>query len=318
MTPRLTALAAAGTIAAGLLPAGASALTISGTSVKTLPESSPVTADQRVTDVIYYLDLHAGPSDQRFSVVLRPGSFATKGSRDEGQSVDGPLQFGLYGPGTVGQVVTDPVFGESCSSRGSLFHGYATGKATVDVALPAGADTTLAVRYKTGRRAPWVDTDLRLRFAFQDRLVGTYDAASPLFGAPTSVAEAVSQGITPAIPVISKGAGRRIGAHLQLKTTPAGAYGDARAPRTISRTSPVRVSGSLLPALAGKRVQLQWAKSGGRLRTAATVRTTSGGRFSAVVRPPGTGTYELWAKYPSQDGPLASDTTSCPLRFKAR
>ncbi|MFT4036435.1 MAG: hypothetical protein QM679_12750 [Patulibacter sp.] len=305
-------------VASLLCPTAASALTISGTTVRTLPESTPLAADQRATDIIYYLDLHAGPADERFSVTLTPGQFATQGRRDEGQSVDGPLQFGLYGPGEVGQVTTEPQFSSVCSDRGERYHGYATGPATADVWLPANANTTLAIRYKTGRRAPWADTDLRLRFAFQQQLVGTYDSSSSLFGDATSVADAGTLSITGAVPVVSSGKGRKIGAHLLLATTPSGTWGDSSAPRTLKRSATVRASGSLLPALAGKRVQLQWAKPGGQLRVAATVKTRSGGRFSATLHPPGTGTYELWATYPSQTGPLTSDTTSCPLVFKIR
>lgn len=309
------------------LPAAASALTISGTSVKTLPESTPVRADATTTDVIYYLDLHAGAADERFSVRLVPPRFATRGSANEGASVDGPMQFGLYGPGTVGRVVTEPTFAPLCSSRDRAFHGYETGAATVDVSLPAGANTTLAIRYKTGRRAPWVDTDFRLRFSFQQQLFGTYDAGSPLFGAATSVADAGSHTQTQQVPVAGKGSTvggtkitrGKIGAHLLLESSPKGAYGDEDTPgRRISRTTPVRVKGQLLPATTGKRVVLQWAKPGKPLKTAARVTTGAGGRFSATLRPPGTGNYELWASYPAQPGPLAADSTSCPARFTVR
>jgi hypothetical protein len=318
-SPRFLTCAAVAA-ACALLPASASALTISGTTVKTLPESTPLAADQRVTDVIYYLDLHAGPTDERFSVRLQPGSFARQGSRDEGKSVDGPLQFGLYGPGTVGQVVTDPAFAVPCSDRDQAFHGYATGGATVDVHLPAGANTTLAIRYKTGRRAPWADTDLRLRFAFQSTLVGQYDATSPLFGAATSVEGANTQNITREVPVVSAGKGRRIGAHLILQTTPKGTDGDdgETAPRTVRASAPITVRGRLLPALSGKRVILQWRKAGQGLRTAKAVRTGAGGRFTTTLKLPGKGTYELWAAYPTQPGPLAKDTTSCPIVFRGQ
>lgn len=318
-SPRLLTAAALGALALAL-PASAGALTISGTTMKTLPESTPITADQRVTDIIYYLDLHAGATDERFSVRLRPGAFAREGGRDEGQSVDGPLQFGLYGPGTVGQVVTEPAFATPCSDRDRAFHGYSTGTATVDVFLPAGANTTLAIRYKTGRRAPWVDTDLRLRFAFESRLVGTYDAASPLFGAATNVDSANTQTITRELPVVASGKGRKIGAHLILETTPKGTYGDdgETAARTVKATAPIRVRGRLLPALSGKRVVLQWRKPGQSLRTAKRVRTTKGGRFTTTLRLPGKGAYELWAAYPTQPGSLTSDTTSCPIRFTGR
>ncbi|MBO9532869.1 MAG: hypothetical protein J7513_07850 [Solirubrobacteraceae bacterium] len=277
-----------------------------------------MTANQGSTDVIYYLDLHAGATDERFSVLLRPGAFATEGRSDEGQSVDGPLQFGLYGPGTVGSTVSDPAIGRECSAKDRT-HGYATGNAVVDLALPAGANTTLAVRYGIGRRAPWVDTDLRLRFGFQQKLIGDYPATSPLAGAATSVAGIASSGVTPAIPVESKGSGKRIGAHLLLSTSPRGSDGtDGGKPRSLKLSSRVKVSGRLLPALAGKRVQLQWAKSGGTPRTAATVKTTRRGRFSARLRAPARGTYELWASYPSQAGPLRSDSTSCPIVYRVR
>lgn len=312
------------------LPSVAHALTISGTSVKTLPESTPVHADASTTDVIYYLDLHADPSvDERFSVRLVPPRFATRGPNgaSEGSSVDGPMQFGLYGPGTVGKVVTEPTFAPLCSSRDRAFHGYETGAATVDIALPAGANTTLAIRYKTGRRAPWIDTDFRLRFSFAQQLFGTYDAGSPLFGAATSVAAASTHTQTQQVPVAGNGSrvnGAKItrgkfGAHLLLQTTPKGTYGDEDiAGRKISRSTRVKVKGQLLPATTGRKVLLQWAKPGKPLKTAARVTTGAGGRFTASLKPPGAGSYELWASYPQQPGPLAADSTSCPARFQVR
>lgn len=316
---RLPGATAAAALSLLSLPLTANALTISGTNVGTLPATTPVHADATTKSVIYYLDLHAGATDERFSVRLVPPRFATQGSADEGAAVDGPLQFGLYGPGTVGKVVTEPSFAPLCSSRDRAFHGYATGAATVDVSLPAGANTTLAIRYATGRRAPWVDTDLRLKFSFQQQLFGSYDASSPLFGAATSVAEAGTHTQTLPVPVMAKGKAGKIGAHLLLSTTPKGTYGeDAGAARSIKRSATVKVSGKLLPATSGKRVLLQWAKPGKPLRTAARVTTTSGGRFTASLTAPGKGEYELWASYPKQPGPLAADSTSCPVRFKVK
>lgn len=319
--PKVRQLTLIAPIAGALLasPNPANALTISGTSVKTLPETGAVAANAATTDVIYYLDLHAGAADERFSVRLVPPRFATRGTFDEGASVDGPMQFGLYGPGTVGKVVTEPTFAPLCSTRDRAFHGYETGAATVDLALPAGANTTLAIRYKTGRRAPWTDTDYRLKFSFAQQLFGTYDAASPLFGAATSVADAGTHSQTQSVPVVAQGKAK-IGAHLLLQTTPKGTYGgDADDPaRKIRRSSRVQVRGQLLPATKGKRVVLQWAKPDRPLKTAADVTTGAGGRFSASLRPPGTGEYELWASYPQQPGPLAGDSTSCPVRFQVR
>lgn len=316
--PLITALGGAA-LAVALAPAGASALTISGTSVKVLPERGKVIqADAGTTDVIYYLDLHAGPTDERFSVLLQPPRFSTKGGRDEGASVDGPQQFGLYGPGTVGSVTTVPTFAPLCSSRDSAYHGYATGNATVDVHLPANANTTLAIRYSTGRRAPWVDTDYRLRFAFQSSLVGTYPDTSPLFGGPTPIGGPIDQSITREIPVAAAG-GRKIGAHLILETTPKGTYGDdGGAARKIKRSAPIRVRGRLLPEVRGANVQLEWRKPSGRLVRTVPLRTGAGGRFTASLKAPGAGEFGLWASYPKQPGKLAADTTSCPLRFVAR
>lgn len=312
-------------VAAGMVAAFAGAtspayaLTISGTTVKTLPDTAPLRADSRTKNIIYNLDLHAGTTDERFSVSLTPPEFATIGGLDEGQSIDGPLQFTLYGPGTVGQVVSDPAFGALCSTSRDRFHGYATGKAVVDVALPAGANTTLAVRYKTGRRAPWADTDLRLKFAFQQSLVGTYDATSPLFGMATPVTDASNITSTHEVPVLAQGKGSKTGAHLALTTSPRGTYGEGEtSARKVARSTKVRISGRLLPALSGKKVRLQWGKPGGSLKTAKQVTTAKGGRFSASLKPPGKGEYELWASYPNQSGTLASDSTSCPIRYNVR
>lgn len=305
----LAALVAAGAL---LLAAAspAAALTISGTTTK------PRVADASTKDIIYYLDLHAGPQDERFSVAFQAPAFATRGGRDEGQAIDGPRQITLVGdPGTVGQLITEPSIGAVCSDRDSAFHGYATGASTVDVALPANANTTLAVRYATGRRAPWVDTDLALRFEIQAKIYGTYPGTSPLFGAATAVDTAQNLRATVPVPVQSSGKTSRIGAHLLLKTSPSGTWGDTAAPRRVKRSASIRVNGQLLPELSGKRVQLQWRKGTGALRTATTVKTRKGGRFSARLKAPGKGTYELWAQYPSQSGVLVKDSTSCPLRY---
>ncbi|MBJ7470135.1 MAG: hypothetical protein JHD16_02495 [Solirubrobacteraceae bacterium] len=311
-------VAALACLALAAAPAGAQAVTLSGTNVSTVPPTTPARVDASTTSVIYYLDLHAGAADERFSVRLTPGRFATLGRADEGASVDGPLQFALSGPGTIGKVVTEPTFGELCSTRDRAFHGYATGAATVDVHLPAGASTTLAVRYAVGRRAPWVDTDLRLQFAFASALVGEYDPTSPLFGGPTAIGPAPVLTATQQIPAVATGK-RKIGAHLLLDATPAGTYGEDRgAARKIAARTAVRVRGRLQPATAGKRVNLQWARPGQALRTAARVTTSKSGQFSTTLRPPGKGQWELWASYPTQSGRLAADSTSCPLRYSVR
>lgn len=322
MTLRLLLASA---VALGVGAPAASALSISGTSVKTLPEpagakpGAAVVANGLTTDVIYYLDLHAGPTDQRFNISLTPGQFATAGKFFEGASVDGPMQFTLYGPGEIGVTNSGSGVLAACSER-ERFHGYAPGTGSADVFLPAGADTIFAVRYSMGRLAPWADTDLRLGFKFNARIAPGYPAGSVFAGGPaTSVDGIKTTGRTVPVPVVGgKGKAARIGAHLILETTPAGRWGQFEGkPRAIKRTGSVRVRGRLVPAIAGEQVKLQWSRSGGRgLRTAATVRTGKQGRFTATLRPPGTGVRELWADYPSQPGALRPDGTSCPLVYR--
>lgn len=312
----------------GAAAAPAAALTLSGTKVKTLPATSAsssdseVTADGKTTDVIYYFDLHAAAAyDERFSIRLQPGRMATRGGRPEGEALDGPMQFTLYGPGAVGEVVTDPAFREPCSQRESAFHGYATGPARADVWLPASADTTLAVRYSTGRRALWEDTDLRLRYSFVQGLVGGYDPGSLFVTGPVTPVDGVSGGRTAKIPVeAGKGKSARIGAHLLLSPSPSGTWGEEKTPRSIKRGQAVRVKGSLLPKLSGKKVKLRWSSRGGkRMQTAATLKTDKRGKFSATIKAPSSsGVRELWAEYPSQSGELAPDSTSCPISYRVK
>lgn len=280
---------------------------------------SPDVANASTKEIIYYFDLRAGESDERFSLHLTPPSFATIGGETEGQSLDGPVQVVMQiGPGTVGQVSVEPSFASVCSSRLSAFHGYSTGIATIDLALPANSSNRLAVRYVTGRRAPWIDTNYGLRFSTSNDLVGTYAAPSPLAGGPTRENQSQTLVKTPAIAVAPVGKAK-IGAHLIVNATPKGGAGEEDTPRTVKRGSSVLVNGRLLPASKGKRVQLQWATVGGQPRTAKTVTTREGGRFTTRLPVPNaTGVRELWAAYPTQPGKLTSDSTSCPITYKLR
>lgn len=58
----------------------------------------------------------------------------------------------------------------------------------------------------------------------------------------------------------------------------------------------IRVRGTLLPRLRGRRVMLQ-LRSGGRWRAVDSARTNAGGRFSARVTPRGIGTYRLRVRF---------------------
>lgn len=151
-----------------------------------------------------------------------------------------------------------------------------------------------------------------MRFVVQPRLVGSYLAPSPFFGKQASAFSSVTRRTAGPTP---RG---RLGAHLILSTRPAGTWGEVKAARKIRRGKTVRVSGRLLPAVKGRRVDLQVRAGGGRLKTFAAVRTDRRGRFAARWRPRTAGTYELWARYPKQRGSLTSDTTSCPLRFRVQ
>lgn len=307
LTLPAAAVLAAGLVALACLPTPATAApSVFGTKV------TPRTVDAGTRQILYYLDLSSGPQEEAFSVRLIPPRFATKGGRAEGESIDGPRKIALQGPGELGQLVQDGRFTQPCSDRDAAFHGYATGPAEVDVLLPPNSSTTLAVRYLTGRRAPWADGDYRLRFVVQPRLVGTYLAPSPFFGKQADAFSAVTRRTDGPVP---RG---RLGAHLILSSKPAGTWGDGSAPRRIRRGKAVRISGRVLPATRGRRVDVQVRAGRGRLKTLSAVRTDARGRFTARWTPRRTGTFEIWARYPRQVGSLRADTTSCPLRFLVR
>jgi hypothetical protein len=277
-------------------------VTVSGT----LETPTHLTAKTRY--ILYYLQLHSGASEERFAVQMTPPPFATIGGLPEGQSVDGPTDIALQGPGTLGSSVQAPSTIVPCSSRTSAFHGYATGVASVDVLLPPNSATVLAVRYDTGRRAPWVDSDFKLAFTIEPTLVGTYPATSP-FAAGATVTSASS--VTTAGPLVSG----PTGAHILLATKPRQAGSDPYAPTAIKAGGTVEVGGRLLPGKAGRRIVLQWSR-GGALHTIAVLHTTASGHLPETAwRPGASGTYELWASYPKQPGGLLADSTSCPLRF---
>ncbi len=274
--------------------------------------NTPLKLDASTHFILYYLAMHSAASAELFSVTMTPPPFATAGAIGEGQSIDGPTAVALQGPGTLGQLVQSPSVLNACSTRQSAFHGYATGPASVDVMLPPNSSTTLAVRYDTGRRAPWVDGDFRLTFSVVGKLAGTYAAGSPFSGAGTVTSETT---MTTAGPIVAG----RTGAHILLSTTPQGTPGAPAAPRVVGPHQAIAIGGRLLPADGGRRITLQWARDGAPLRTLATVRTRAGGRFQAGAWKPGApGTYELWASYPTQPGGLVADSTSCPLRFTVR
>ncbi len=301
------ALAACACVALGAPGFAGAQVRITGTNVS----SERLEAGDR--SIIYYADLrNSSAIEQAFSVRMTPPKFATTGGRSEGESIDGPRQLALQGPGQMGQLVQDPRFEAPCSDRDSAFHGYATGPASVDLLLPAGAATTLAVRYATGRRAPWRDTDFRLRFAVQPRLVGTYELGQPFFGRTATVTTTTRRTTSGPKP------GGKLAAHLLLNTTPAATWGETRAARGVSRGRTVAITGRVFPAVSDKKVVLQERRPGGTLRTIETVRTDPKGRFRGSWRASRTGTVEFWARYPTQSGDLRADSTSCPLRLRVK
>jgi hypothetical protein len=292
-------------VGAALAPAGvADDVVVSGTQV------TPVRLTLRTTYILYYLDLHSGPDTERFSVQMTPPPFATAGGLPEGQSIDGPTDIALQGPGTIGDEVQTPTAITPCSNRPAAFHGYATGDASVDITLPSFANTVLAVRYNTGRRAPWVDSDFKLTFGLEPKLVGSYAPDSPFAGGATIGSPTTYTTTGPSV-------SGPTGAHIILQTSPAPhSASDPYAPTAIGAGQAVVISGRLLPRKAGRKIVLQWDLAGGALHRIATVKTAAGGRFGPTKWvPAGRGTYELWASYPTQPGGLVADGTSCPLRF---
>jgi hypothetical protein len=288
---------------AAVSPTSLADVSVSGTLVT----PTRLTASTHV--ILYYLQMHSGTNEERFAVTLTPPPFATVGGLPEGESIDGPTDIALQGPGTLGTTVDMPSVITPCSSRTSAFHGYATGVASVDVLLPPDSSTTLAVRFDTGRRAPWVDSDFRLKFTVEPFLVGTYPASSP-FAAGTTLTTASSYMTSG--PLVSG----KTGAHILLNTSPGHSKSNPYAPKTIGANTVVRISGRLLPGEPGRRVVLQWAHAGGSLRPLAVVQTGAQGHFDVTDwQPRSPGTYELWASYPRQPGGLLADGTSCPLRF---
>lgn len=306
MTPG-RALIAACALACCLPATAAAQVQITGTNV------SAAKLGAGDTSVIYYLDLrNTSTTEQAFSVRMTAPSFATRGGHNEGQSIDGPRQLALQGAGRMGQLVQDPRFAQPCSDRDSAFHGYTTGPASVDLLLPASSATTLAVRYATGRRTPWADTDFRLRFTVQPRLVGTYELGQPFFGLSATVTSSpkiTTRGPTP---------GGKLAAHILLNTTPTGTWGESGTPRSVKTGQRVAMSGRVLPTVAKKKVVLQVRRPGGALRTVQTVRTDANGRFRGSWKAAGTGVVEFWARYPTQSGNLRADSTSCPVRLRVK
>jgi len=70
----------------------------------------------------------------------------------------------------------------------------------------------------------------------------------------------------------------------------------ARAARHALGGRTIRVRGTLLPQLRGRRIVLQ-LRSGGRWRAVDRVRTSAGGRFRARFAPRGIGSYRLRARF---------------------
>jgi hypothetical protein len=301
---RAAALVGAVALAGALAPSGvADDVTVSGTLV------TPAHLTAKTKFILYYLQLHSGADTERFSVQMTPPPFATEGGLPEGESIDGPTDIALQGPGTLGQEVVQPSAIAPCSSRTSAFHGYATGVASIDVTLPPDSNSVLAVRYDTGRRAPWVDSDFKLTFRLEPTLVGSYPAGSPFAGGATISSASTYTTTGPTV------AGET-GAHILLATAPAQSRATPYAAKRIAAGQAITISGRLLPAKAGRTIVLEWDRGGGALHTLARLTTSSGGRIRATAwRPDGKGTYELWASYPAQPGGLVADGTSCPLRF---
>jgi hypothetical protein len=197
---------------------------------------SPTTIDFPGTqEILYRLELTTGSTPQQVRVALRLPVYARGGGTPPRTAAPGAAPVGspvqlldrptLEGTGRI--VAFDPPLSVAVAGRTPCLRGYPeTSPAVVTLDLPAKAQATLVARVETGRAAPWPDTDYRLAFAVA---VGTPAGRSVIVRSPA--------------PELTGRRGTRIRMHV-------------RPGRRPSAGQPVRIGGSLSPAVAGARLTL--------------------------------------------------------------
>jgi hypothetical protein len=194
----------------------------------------------------------------------------------------------------------------ACSATGAGGHGYGIDGVSFDVGLPPRSTSTLRAAYEAGLPF-WPDLDLRLRFVLGARLTTGKPGTLPGDRKVLSPQPAISG---------------RVAVHLTFTTTPATGLASFDGRRPIARGKAISIAGRAVPAIAGERVELRWARVGSRSNVlargrAARVRVGSDGTFRGRWTPPRPGTYELWARHASTRPELVSDDT-CPRLLRVK
>ena len=248
--------------------------------------------------------VNRGDAEERFSVALISPTYHPSPSRlgaSESGSVNRTGMPEIEGPARVlGGYVYVAGLLASCSVAGEGDHGYGLDGMSFDVGLPARSTSVLRVAYEAGLPF-WPDLDLRLRFLLGPQL--TTGAAGTL--------ETRRKVLTPQ-PAITG----NVAVHLTFATSPAtGVSGyDAHPPLALGEH--LAIVGAAKPAIVGQRVELRYARIGTQANVlergrAARPKVDARGRFRARWTPKRPGSYELWARYVSQQRGLLSDDT-CP------
>ena len=118
-----------------------------------------------------------------------------------------------------------------------------------DVGLPARSTSTLRAAYEAGLPF-WQDLDLRLRFVLRTRLTTGKPGTLP----------ADRKVLTPQPAITGP-----VAVHLTFATTPASGLASFAGRRPIALGTTISIAGRAVPAIAGERVELRWARIGSPL-----------------------------------------------------
>lgn len=274
------------------------------TSVSPSTVSSPA-------NLVYGLTMiNDGDAEERFSVGLVAPSYRPVRAGDaiaESNAIRALGDPTVEGAGSMlGGFTRVSGLLRQCSVVGAGGHGYGLSGVSFDVGLPAHSTSTLSAAYEAGLPF-WPDLDLRMRFALGARLTTGKRGTLPRDRKVLSPQPAITG---------------RVAVHLTFATTPASGLTSFAGHRPIARGKAISIAGRAVPAIAGERVELRWARVNSRFEVAARgraarVRVESDGRFRGRWTPPRPGTYELWARYASTRANLVSDDT-CPRLLRVK
>lgn len=270
---------------------------------------SPAAVSFPATLVYSLTMVNDGDAEERFSIALiSPTYHARPGQAlPESNAIRALGDPSVQGAGSLlGGFTRVAGLLPACSATGAGGHGYGIDGVSFDVGLPPRSTSTLSAAYEA--RLPfWADLDLRMRFAVGARLTtgkrGTLPADRKVLSPQPSITG-------------------RLAVHLTFATTPASGLAsfDGRRPVAVGRA--IAIVGRAVPAIAGERVELRWARVDARSNVlargrAAQPRVAAGGTFRARWTPPRPGSYELWARYRATRPDLVSDDT-CPRLVRVR